>query len=342
MAQVKYEQFEDNIDDIGTSMQHLIQQADWLLNSIRSRASNSNSSTSESNTGSSRESAHSSSNGEQAQAITIPTLSSLNREESSNDSSGSDTTIIYDQDEVMPVSASTPFPVVGDSFGQEVIVLGTPVIETRTTRRRDHQTARSLNLDTSVIDLSNYIEPEPVVIISSDEEDNAPPSTVQAPLSQPQPQSQNPADWRNNRFAISVQSSPGRILVAVSNRRRRRARSNQANRRTSQNSINRSVDVVEVSMTEPPSLSPVVSAAQPRPPAPEPNHDETRTGRVADIICPICYDALGNRPAISTSCGHVYCAECLLQALRVTKKCPVCKRGLTRPHQMHPLYFCTQ
>ncbi|XP_035914139.1 uncharacterized protein LOC118512990 [Anopheles stephensi] len=341
MAQVKYEPLEDDIDDIDTSMRHLIEQADWFLDSLRSRPSynNSSSSANESNASSSRESAQtsSSSTAQPEQGSTTTTMgsavSSVNQDEPSNDSSGSDTTILCSHDELMP-DASTPIPLVDDSFAQEVIVIGTPAIEPRTSQLRARRRARrALNRDTSVIDLSNYQEPEPVVIISSDEEDNIAPSTVQTSFPVPIPQPLPSGSWSSftvGGLAVSVHTSPTQnISVALS-------------RHLADDSS------VEVSMLEsrPAPVTATQPARRPAPPsaspAPNTNLNETRTSRGVDIICPICYETLANRQALSTACGHVFCAVCLRRSLKLAKKCPVCKKGLTKANGMHPVYFATE
>ncbi|XP_043251483.1 E3 ubiquitin-protein ligase RNF4-like [Colletes gigas] len=47
------------------------------------------------------------------------------------------------------------------------------------------------------------------------------------------------------------------------------------------------------------------------------------------LLCPICYEYYSSkiRP-ISTRCGHVFCTQCLEQALRNLKKCPTCKTAV--------------
>jgi SNF2 family DNA or RNA helicase len=43
--------------------------------------------------------------------------------------------------------------------------------------------------------------------------------------------------------------------------------------------------------------------------------------------CSICFDELSN-PSL-TSCGHIFCKECLEMCLQVKKLCPMCKTDLT-------------
>uniref|UniRef100_A0A8W7P511 RING-type domain-containing protein n=1 Tax=Anopheles coluzzii TaxID=1518534 RepID=A0A8W7P511_ANOCL len=68
----------------------------------------------------------------------------------------------------------------------------------------------------------------------------------------------------------------------------------------------------------------------------QPN-DNPSTGK--DIICPICYESLADRPVLSTICGHLFCADCIKRAQQLTKQCPMCKRKLWKASQMHPIYF---
>lgn len=44
------------------------------------------------------------------------------------------------------------------------------------------------------------------------------------------------------------------------------------------------------------------------------------------------------RLVVSTKCGHVFCSQCLRDALRRSLTCPTCRKRLT-PRQYHPLYI---
>nr|XP_033339888.1 E3 ubiquitin-protein ligase RNF4-like [Megalopta genalis] len=48
---------------------------------------------------------------------------------------------------------------------------------------------------------------------------------------------------------------------------------------------------------------------------------------LAALSCPICYEDLSsdNRP-MSTPCGHIFCQNCLTQAIQISKRCPICKK----------------
>jgi len=48
-----------------------------------------------------------------------------------------------------------------------------------------------------------------------------------------------------------------------------------------------------------------------------------------DYICPICQDIV--RDCVKTSCGHIYCEQCLNKQLKIKRECPVDKRKLKGP-----------
>ncbi|XP_049587910.1 E3 ubiquitin-protein ligase RNF4 isoform X2 [Syngnathus scovelli] len=61
------------------------------------------------------------------------------------------------------------------------------------------------------------------------------------------------------------------------------------------------------------------------------------------ISCPVCMDTYSEmvdsgRLVVSTKCGHVFCSQCLRDALRCSLTCPTCRKRLT-PRQYHPLYI---
>lgn len=45
-----------------------------------------------------------------------------------------------------------------------------------------------------------------------------------------------------------------------------------------------------------------------------------------DAECPI--DRIAVRDPVRTTCGHVYCADCLLRWFEVSNACPLCRREL--------------
>jgi hypothetical protein len=55
------------------------------------------------------------------------------------------------------------------------------------------------------------------------------------------------------------------------------------------------------------------------------------------IKCVICMDVIGVKNMASTVCGHVFCHECIAEALKTSKKCPTCRKSL-RATQVHRLY----
>lgn len=56
------------------------------------------------------------------------------------------------------------------------------------------------------------------------------------------------------------------------------------------------------------------------------------------ITCPICLENVRNHSPVSTNCGHIFCKECLRQALAAVKKCPMCKKNITLK-QFHDIYI---
>lgn len=65
----------------------------------------------------------------------------------------------------------------------------------------------------------------------------------------------------------------------------------------------------------------VAAALPPPPPEPEPEGPK----------CGICMEPMGGsegRQMASGTCGHVYCYDCLVEALRAQKKCPTCRKGM--------------
>ncbi|CAN2390606.1 Prokaryotic RING finger family 4 [Pristimantis euphronides] len=61
------------------------------------------------------------------------------------------------------------------------------------------------------------------------------------------------------------------------------------------------------------------------------------------VSCPICMDSYSEivqsgRLIVSTKCGHVFCSQCIRDALRNATSCPTCRKKLT-PKQYHPIYI---
>ncbi|XP_029448060.1 E3 ubiquitin-protein ligase RNF4 isoform X2 [Rhinatrema bivittatum] len=61
------------------------------------------------------------------------------------------------------------------------------------------------------------------------------------------------------------------------------------------------------------------------------------------VSCPICMDGYteivqSGRLIVSTKCGHVFCSQCLRDALRNVSSCPTCRKKLNHK-QYHPIYI---
>ncbi|KAM9330329.1 E3 ubiquitin-protein ligase RNF4 [Gastrophryne carolinensis] len=62
-----------------------------------------------------------------------------------------------------------------------------------------------------------------------------------------------------------------------------------------------------------------------------------------NVSCPICIDGYSEiirsgRLIVSTKCGHIFCSQCLRDALKHASTCPTCRKKLT-PKQYHPIYI---
>lgn len=44
------------------------------------------------------------------------------------------------------------------------------------------------------------------------------------------------------------------------------------------------------------------------------------------------------RPMASGNCGHVYCYDCLVEAVRAQKKCPTCRKNM-QVRQIHKVFL---
>ncbi|XP_069833423.1 E3 ubiquitin-protein ligase RNF4 [Dendropsophus ebraccatus] len=74
---------------------------------------------------------------------------------------------------------------------------------------------------------------------------------------------------------------------------------------------------------------------------PPTSHNSTRTS--GSVSCPICMDGYSEitqsgRLIVSTKCGHIFCSQCLRDALRNVTSCPTCRKKLTHK-QYHPIYI---
>jgi len=77
-----------------------------------------------------------------------------------------------------------------------------------------------------------------------------------------------------------------------------------------------------------------------------PETDGSRADAAPRAVCPICLDSFtevkaSGRQVMSTTCGHVFCEECLKGVLKnnaAGKKCPTCRKQLSR-QSVHPLFI---
>ncbi|XP_014095089.2 uncharacterized protein [Bactrocera oleae] len=63
----------------------------------------------------------------------------------------------------------------------------------------------------------------------------------------------------------------------------------------------------------------------------------SENGRVP-FMCAVCMDSCVNNQPTSTKCGHVFCAKCIREALRLTRKCPMCNTKIT-PSMLFRIYI---
>ncbi|KAH9109099.1 hypothetical protein LEN26_000401 [Aphanomyces euteiches] len=54
------------------------------------------------------------------------------------------------------------------------------------------------------------------------------------------------------------------------------------------------------------------------------------------LDCSICLEKV--KVPTATTCGHIYCRCCIIEALRVQKKCPLCSTKISF-RNIHPIYF---
>ncbi|EFN57621.1 hypothetical protein CHLNCDRAFT_142715 [Chlorella variabilis] len=74
------------------------------------------------------------------------------------------------------------------------------------------------------------------------------------------------------------------------------------------------------------------------PPPPPPAEPEPEGPK-----CGICMEPMGGsqgRQMASGNCGHVYCYDCLVAAVRTQKKCPTCRKGMQQ-RQIHKVFINT-
>ncbi|TPX45414.1 hypothetical protein SeMB42_g04010 [Synchytrium endobioticum] len=72
-------------------------------------------------------------------------------------------------------------------------------------------------------------------------------------------------------------------------------------------------------------------------PAPEP---EEMPLRAAALKCAVCLSyAAEDTPLSSTTCGHIFCSDCVNSAVKITGKCPICRSSLKGKNCIHRLYL---
>ncbi|KAL6846816.1 hypothetical protein ACP4OV_024264 [Aristida adscensionis] len=54
------------------------------------------------------------------------------------------------------------------------------------------------------------------------------------------------------------------------------------------------------------------------------------------FTCPICWNVL--KAASTTTCGHIFCSECIKKAIKGQKKCPTCRKKL-KARSTHRIFF---
>lgn len=54
--------------------------------------------------------------------------------------------------------------------------------------------------------------------------------------------------------------------------------------------------------------------------------------------CVICLEDMMNRRPYSTICGHIFCYKCIEMSIKMNRKCPVCRKGLTVKN-IHPIFM---
>ncbi|XP_037045806.1 LON peptidase N-terminal domain and RING finger protein 1-like [Bradysia coprophila] len=47
------------------------------------------------------------------------------------------------------------------------------------------------------------------------------------------------------------------------------------------------------------------------------------------VMCAVCMESSVGREPHSTKCGHIFCGACIKEAIKITRKCPLCNKFLT-------------
>jgi len=85
------------------------------------------------------------------------------------------------------------------------------------------------------------------------------------------------------------------------------------------------------------------------PPPPTPALDQSPVaehpaGILAALRCPVCLDTLSAARAkgcrvLATTCGHIFCSNCLPRCVAANSQCPTCRARLLGPNSYHNLYI---
>ncbi|KAG5672795.1 hypothetical protein PVAND_002888 [Polypedilum vanderplanki] len=176
------------------------------------------------------------------------------------------------------------------------------------------------NIDDSVI-LINDTQPE-ILPIDQNEDDDVIliPQNIEIIdlCTQPLIALNNPVNFQNE--VIEIVDSPSRQSIPTS-RRLSSNRMNPYQRNQNQNNLKTSQSTSNINAIL----------------ALDDSQDLSQTSKRIRINCPICLESVIDRNPQSTSCGHIFCKNCLLSALQNAKKCPMCRKGIGKNgyHNIH-------
>jgi hypothetical protein len=57
------------------------------------------------------------------------------------------------------------------------------------------------------------------------------------------------------------------------------------------------------------------------------------------ISCPICLESVIGREPVSTTCGHIFCKNCIKLSMTTLKQCPMCKTALRGKAPYHNIFL---
>ena len=71
---------------------------------------------------------------------------------------------------------------------------------------------------------------------------------------------------------------------------------------------------------------------------------ESPASVLAILRCPVCLDSLAAARAkgyrvLATTCGHIFCSNCLPRCVAANSQCPTCRARLPGPSNYHNLYI---